>query len=228
MAYQAPAATGWLTPHRWQIAIFMAMRYEQYTMQISGGKYGIYHWRGTMFELEGFIEDCKAIQAGGDDQAAIHELVSRAISDPAALMKELGEPTQAGIQTLYQADNLTILNLTWGPYMTLKPHNHSMWAVIGIYTGREDNIFWRRDKDNPSQIEAAGAKNIGTGDCAQLGRDIIHSVTNPVPRITGALHVYGGDFFNEPRSQWDPDALLEEPFNVEDSRALFALSNKML
>ena len=28
------------------------------------------------------------------------------------------------------------------------PHNHQMWAVIGIYigiyTGREDNIFWRR------------------------------------------------------------------------------------
>ena len=24
------------------------------------------------------------------------------------------------------------------------PHNHEMWAVIGVYTGREDNIFWRR------------------------------------------------------------------------------------
>jgi len=27
--------------------------------------------------------------------------------------------------------------------MTIMPHNHRMWAVIGIYTGREDNIFWR-------------------------------------------------------------------------------------
>jgi predicted metal-dependent enzyme (double-stranded beta helix superfamily) len=28
--------------------------------------------------------------------------------------------------------------------MTIMPHDHRMWAVIGVYTGREDNIFWRR------------------------------------------------------------------------------------
>ena len=28
------------------------------------------------------------------------------------------------------------------------------------------------------------------------GADIIHSVTNPIPRLTGAIHVYGGDFFD--------------------------------
>jgi predicted metal-dependent enzyme (double-stranded beta helix superfamily) len=27
--------------------------------------------------------------------------------------------------------------------MTLLPHNHRMWAVIGIYTGGENHIFWR-------------------------------------------------------------------------------------
>jgi hypothetical protein len=35
------------------------------------------------------------------------------------------------------------LNVVWGPRMTIMPHNHRMWTVIGIYTGREDNIFWR-------------------------------------------------------------------------------------
>ena len=24
------------------------------------------------------------------------------------------------------------------------PHDHRMWAVIGVYPGREDNISWRR------------------------------------------------------------------------------------
>jgi predicted metal-dependent enzyme (double-stranded beta helix superfamily) len=39
------------------------------------------------------------------------------------------------------------------------PLNHGMWAVIGIYTGREDNIFWRRPADVPGgRIEAAGAR----------------------------------------------------------------------
>ena len=41
-------------------------------------------------------------------------------------------------------------------------HNHNMWAVIGIYTGREDNIFWRKLKDG-KHIEAAGAKSLMAG-----------------------------------------------------------------
>jgi predicted metal-dependent enzyme (double-stranded beta helix superfamily) len=37
------------------------------------------------------------------------------------------------------------------------------------------------------------------------GDNIIHSVTNPIPRLTGAIHVYGGDFFGAERSEWDPE-----------------------
>ena len=28
--------------------------------------------------------------------------------------------------------------------MVFKPHDHRMWAVIGIYSGREENTFFRR------------------------------------------------------------------------------------
>src|SRR3546814_15538730 len=91
-----------------------------------------------------------------------------------------------------------------------------MWAVIGIYTGREDNVFWRRVPDGQDgRIEAAGARALGVRDAVPLGQEIIHSVTNPIPRLTGALHVYGGDFFGIDRSEWDPETLLEERYNVE-------------
>src|SRR3546814_11249636 len=89
-----------------------------------------------------------------------------------------------------------------------------MWAVIGIYTGREDNVFWRRVPDGQDgRIEAAGARALGVRDAVPLGQEIIHSVTNPIPRLTGALHVYGGDFFGIDRSEWDPKTLLEERYN---------------
>jgi predicted metal-dependent enzyme (double-stranded beta helix superfamily) len=46
--------------------------------------------------------------------------------------------------------------------MTLLPHNHEMAAVIGIYTGREDNIFWRRvSGSKEGKLEAVGAKALG-------------------------------------------------------------------
>jgi len=39
---------------------------------------------------------------------------------------------------------------------------------------------------------------------------MIHSVNNPIPRLTGAIHVYGGDFFGVARSEWDAETLLEQ------------------
>ena len=37
-----------------------------------------------------------------------------------------------------------------------------------------------------------------------LGRDIIHSVANPLQKVTGAIHVYEGDFIAMERSEWEP------------------------
>ena len=107
--------------------------------------------------------------------------------------------------------------------MTLMPHNHNMWAVIGIYGGREDNIFWRKTGD---RLEAAGAEALSTKDAAPLGKDIVHSVTNPIEKITAALHVYGGDFFAPGRSEWDPETLEERPFDVESARRMFREANE--
>ena len=51
-------------------------------------------------------------------------------------------------------------------------------------------MFWRR-VPNPEkfQIEAAGGSALGTGDVVLLGRDIIHSVVNPLAKTSGAIHV---------------------------------------
>ena len=55
--------------------------------------------------------------------------------------------------------------------------------------------------------------------------DIIHSVTNPVEGLTGALHVYGGDYFAACRSEWDPEKLRERPFDREAAFRLFEKAN---
>jgi predicted metal-dependent enzyme (double-stranded beta helix superfamily) len=103
-----------------------------------------------------------------------------------------------------------------------------MWAIIGVYTGREDNIFWRRLPGNPGKVEATGAKALCAGDAAPFGHDIIHSVTNPLPRLTGAIHVYGGDFFDPAhRSEWDPETLMEGPFDPERAVRRFEAVNAM-
>lgn len=182
-----------------------------------------------MFDLDRFVEDCRAAVAADPTHKAAREVMARAMADPGAVVRALGEPTRAAVTVVCRSPDLTILNLVWGPKMTIQPHNHRMWAVIGIYGGREDNIFWRRSPGaGGRQLEAAGAEALCTGDVAPLGRDVVHSVTNPIPRFTGALHVYGGDFFAPGRSQWDPGTLCEEPYDSEKLKKQFDDSNMAL
>lgn len=179
-----------------------------------------------MFDLDQFAVDCRAALAAEKSHRHVRDVVERAVADPASMLRALGEPKCAGLHTLYQSHALTILNVVWAPMMTIMPHNHSMWAVVGIYTGREDNIFWRRRPDNPGKVEAAGAKALCARDAAPLGHDVIHSVTNPIPRLTGAIHVYGGDFFDPThRSEWNPETLLEGPFDTERAVRRFEEAN---
>lgn len=180
-----------------------------------------------MFDLEQFAADCRVALREKETHPAVREVVARAVSDPAAVLKALGEPKQGELIRLYQSPDLTILNVIWAPYMNLLPHNHNMWAVIGIYTGREDNIFWRRLPDGSGKVEAAGARALCEKDAVPLGHDIIHSVTNPLPRLTGAIHVYGGDFFAPGRSEWDAETLREHPLDGENMRRRFEEANSL-
>ncbi|HEY9529816.1 MAG TPA: hypothetical protein VIQ55_00400 [Burkholderiales bacterium] len=176
-----------------------------------------------MFELERFIDDCRAARAADATHKSVREVVARAVSQPRAVLAGLGEPKRAEIQKLHHSPELTILNVVWAPRMTIYPHNHRMWAVIGIYTGREDNIYWRRLPGG--KIEAAGAQALSEREAAPLGPEIIHSVTNPVPRLTGAIHVYGGDFFAAERSEWDPDTLSEQRYDSAKVMRYFEAEN---
>jgi predicted metal-dependent enzyme (double-stranded beta helix superfamily) len=179
-----------------------------------------------MFALDRFVADCRAALAADTSHKSVREVVARAVSDPAAVLKGLGEPQRSEVRKLHHSPDLTILNVIWGPRMTVMPHDHRMWAVIGIYTGREDNIFWRRLPDTGSKrIEAAGTAALSEKDAFPLGRDIIHCVTNPIPRLSGAIHVYGGDFFAAERSEWDAETLLEQRYDRERAMQLFEEAN---
>jgi hypothetical protein len=88
-----------------------------------------------MFDLEQFVCDCRAALREMPSQNAIREVVARVVADPAAVLKRLGEPKRGEMQTLYRADDLTILNLICAPWMTVLRHNHRMWAARTTFSG---------------------------------------------------------------------------------------------
>lgn len=172
-----------------------------------------------MFDKDRFIEDC--VKAKPEGERAIREVVLEAVSDASGMMACLGEPAHAGLTPIYRSSDLTILQFVWAPYMSLMPHNHQMFSVVGIYSGREDNVFWRR---HASRITTAGARSLGVGEVATLGAEVIHSVLNPLGKRTCAVHVYGGDFFHPqvPRSQWEHETLEEQPWDIDRVKTAFA------
>jgi predicted metal-dependent enzyme (double-stranded beta helix superfamily) len=167
-----------------------------------------------MFTVEQFVADLRAA-LGERSRLALKEVVARAVSDPASVVRELGAPDKPGVKVLHKSPELTVLTLAWQPLQVTLPHDHRMSAVIGMYGGREDNTFWRRTHDGERfQIEPAGGEALGTGDVTLLGRDIVHSVVNPLGRISAAIHVYDGPFLTAERSMWDAETLREEPYDI--------------
>ncbi len=175
------------------------------------------------FDRDRFVEDCVLAHKEAEPINAVREVLTRAVRDHQSVLQGLGAPEEAGIDVLLSSPALTIFAAHWTPQMNLLPHDHMMWALIGIYTGREDNILWRR---NAAGIEAYTANCLFEGDVAMLPADAIHSVTNPLPRFTGGIHIYGGDFFDTARHQWDPETLEEEPSDGDAIRAMFARENE--
>ena len=176
------------------------------------------------FDVAQFVDDVKHAKAEVDSQTAVQEVLARAVSDP---------------QRCHQGDRGS--DRGWDSHdlprqgshypSTLFGHrsccsSHITTACgqsIGIYTGREDNIIWQR---SGSTVEASRAASLSEREVFPLPEDAIHSVTNPIERLTGALHVYGGDFFGTPRSEWDAETLIERPFDLEAARRTFKESNE--
>lgn len=177
-----------------------------------------------MFDLDAFLADCRAALAEGEPRLAIRDVLRRAVSDGGSVAEAL-RPTEGGITLLHHAPDLTVVHVVWAPHMAIYPHDHRMWAAIGLYAGREDNTFYRRTGPGRRFLEESGGKRLDEGDVAVLGDDTVHAVANPGDRLTGAIHIYGGDFVDEPRSQWNPATAEEQPYDIAEAHAVFASAN---
>src|SRR5262249_50312737 len=148
-----------------------------------------------MFDVDTFVASCRLARTESEPRGAVREVLERTLRRGSEVAGGLGRAA-GGVEVLFNSPELTVLNLLWAPSMSLYPHDHRMWAVIGIYDGAEDNTLYRRE---PNGIVRSGIKELRERDVLALGANAIHSVENPMRRFTGAIHVYGGDFINQPR-----------------------------
>jgi predicted metal-dependent enzyme (double-stranded beta helix superfamily) len=175
-----------------------------------------------MFDIDQFIADCRSAVTDTEPRGAIKEVLERAVVRPHLIADAL-PATRASVTPVYAGEDVSVLHVVWAPGMRFRPHNHLMWAAIGLYGGQEDNTFYRRVG---SGIAVAGGRELRERDVALLGDDTIHAVVNPRRTFTGAIHVYGGNITARPgRSEWDDETGDEVPYDFERTRRHFEASN---
>jgi predicted metal-dependent enzyme (double-stranded beta helix superfamily) len=167
-----------------------------------------------MFDLNEFVEACLGLVDDPHKPKRVLELMREAIADPAAVKRavpQLAPKVGALDEPIHRSAELTVLNVSLRPGMLSIPHDHRMWAVIGIYEGEEANTFFRR---TDHCLEESNHRTVKTGEAMLLGADVVHAIENPLDRPTLGLHVYGGDLLSAQRSMWSPHDGAEHPYDI--------------
>ena len=115
--------------------------------------------------VDDIVLRCRAALDEHTPPLAVRDVLDELVADQSTLEQALGPVELGGITTLHNSGDLTILRVAWTPGMALNPHEHRMWAVIGMYGGQEDNVFYRRCWRTASIRPAAASSRRATCSC---------------------------------------------------------------
>lgn len=175
------------------------------------------------FTIEGFAKACKTEMAKADDshaaaaaylQKTLNENDLQGIVD--TLEASIPAGANVGEMIVHSSPELTMMYVRVPARFQSGIHNHTVFACIGQLFGREKNVIYNQTADGKGLTQAHEAM-INAGEVFRLPEDAIHHIENPNENTSGALHVYGGDFYAimDERSLWDYDDLSEKAFNFE-------------
>jgi predicted metal-dependent enzyme (double-stranded beta helix superfamily) len=165
------------------------------------------------FNLQKLVASCAAAAKTVDAQAKIEALLGEAVQDAESMKQALSGFTQTGRledMVVHRDQHLTLLAGRLPPGFSAAPHNHNLWSVVAVYEGQEDNVFFERVGDGLKETKRASV--VAPGVLANA-KDAIHAICNPRSSNLYALHAYGGDLLNTPRSNWNPDTHEEQQYD---------------
>ncbi len=165
---------------------------------------------GPGFDVDEFIGECRTAVA--DSPSSLRDPLERAGCAGTAAIEAL-DAVQLGAGIVHVAPDLTVMLIKWPPRMYDPPHDHRMGAAIAMLAGHEDHRLYKRRDDG--SLEVAADRVLADGEMLLLGPDAIHAVRNPDRSWSAALHVYAGDLFGVPRTEWDADGLSAEPLRLD-------------
>jgi predicted metal-dependent enzyme (double-stranded beta helix superfamily) len=169
----------------------------------------------TRFDADRFVDACLTAAADADPMYAVREVVLQAISDPDALETAfplpIVDPDDDGV--LFRSTDLLVACPIFPRQFSTGIHNHQVPAVIGVWSGYEDNHLFEQGDVG---LRSLGVTRVNAGEVLVLDADAIHDVSTPDTTHSAALHVYLGDITSFQRSLWDDPAGDPLPYDGEE------------
>ncbi len=129
-------------------------------------------------------------------------------SVPSEALKPRADRFAMNLLHMPEDKRFSIIGGVWQPQQTTPIHDHLTWALIGVYTGQEREVIYRRldDGRDPrhAKLEKVSERTNTPGRVTVLGSAGIHRVDNPSNETTTSIHVYGRDIGNTERHSYDP------------------------
>jgi hypothetical protein len=132
-----------------------------------------------VFDSETFVADCQRAASETDPVSAVADAVVATIRDGAAIDAVLGTELRGEADTLYSSAELTVQRIMWPGGVASPPHDHRMWAVVGVYAGEEVNRLYERGL---SGLEERAVRPVGAAGVLTFGEKTIHSALDRVGR----------------------------------------------
>lgn len=151
------------------------------------------------FTLDGFLERLKTA-AGGEDAATqtyqvMQQVFEHHLETASGVFSALDDDVM-----LYEDATISIWHYRMPTGVVVPPHDHQVYAIIGVYEGVEANHFYTLKQ---GELVCDAINQVGQGTAILIQPDSIHSVQTGNNRRSCAIHIYLGAFTKVERSRFD-------------------------
>lgn len=152
------------------------------------------------FSFDNFVTEVRVAAASDKPTHTIRTLMQKALETPEALVAD--NPLEEGADEimLFEDETVSVWVCRFDPHTVIPPHEHKMNAFIGVFKGREKNLFF---KNEAGGLKYKSTKIIDAGQMVSIGTDGLHAVVAEGEEDCYSFHVYTGPLSKIKRSLFD-------------------------
>lgn len=175
------------------------------------------------FSYDDFVAAARVAACAENPNDAVKSLLATTLADPDLKASGLPHHDEDEI-LLFEDETVSIWSCQFDPKFVMPPHEHKMHVHIGVVSGYEKNIMFRRDDNKLTHIVT---KIVNPGEVLSIGPDGLHAVSASGNDHSHALHVYLGPLTKVKRDlfDWTTGAVVD--FTMDNFNAMKRAPNEL-